>query len=525
MTLETTLHFGNGFLRVEPAFPAALPKKLRYWRRTLGWSEAQMRRVATGEYQDLCSVKTWIDDQQRLNQELMTMPGFMFRVKQILRDEGWSYRVIDERTPMPKPDLVRACQGLRDYQVPMAWTAIMSGGGIVAAATGIGKGRIMKAIADAYTHEDLQARGTPLTVIAAPDQDITAKNFKEMKELLPHREVGLVMAGYNNFSDDIQVITLDSLHRINPDEVGILIVDEVHTAASDKRTDDLLKMRNAARWGVSATPTGRFDGRDLVTEGLFGPVIYQYSFADGVRDGALVPITVYWVKSPEPTIGIERYEKFRMRTAKLRHGLTNNEARNQLVGEIVSRIDPVHQTLCILQYLGHMNALRPHCGDGVEIVHADSDPKKFAGLKNLYPVSSKERRAIYGRMESGAISKILSTYVYKQGVNFPLLEIVVNAGGGGSEIVAKQIPGRESRRVGSKDRSFLVDFWHPWDTEQDKRKRTVAGPIHRDDQSREKVYNQLGFEQIWVNSITELPFLKAQSPAPQCPEPPTTSAT
>ena len=315
---EATLHFGDGFVRIEPSFPEALLKKLKYWRRTMGWDESQMRRVATGEYQELFAVKTWIDDEQHYHQELTTMPGFLHRIKQVLRDEGWTYRIIDERTPMPQPDLLRACQGLRDYQVPIAYTAIMSGGGIVSAATGAGKTYIIKAIADAYNHADLQARGTPLTVIAAPDQDITAKNFRDIKAILPHREVGLVMAGYNNFSDDIQVITLDSLHRINPEEVGVLIVDEVHTAASDNRTEDLLKMRRAARWGVSATPTGRFDGRDLVTEGIFGPVVYQYSFQDGVRDGALVPIKVYWVQSPEPSIGIERYDKFKMRAAKLR---------------------------------------------------------------------------------------------------------------------------------------------------------------------------------------------------------------
>jgi len=509
---EAILRWGDGYCIVTPSFPDVLLKKLKYWRRTMGWSEQQMRRVAAGEYQELYSLKTWIDEDQRYHQELTTMPGFLHRIKQVLRDEGWTYTVVDERTQMPQPDLIRACQDLRDYQVPIAYTAIVSGGGIVSAATGMGKTYIIKAIADAYSHADLQARGTPLTVIAAPDQDITAKNFRDIKALLPHREVGLVMAGYSNFSDDIQVITLDSLHRINPEEVGVLIVDEVHAAASDDRTEDLLKMRRAARWGVSATPTGRFDGRDLVTEGIFGPVVYQYSFQDGVRDGALVPIKVYWIQSPEPTIGMERYAKFRMRTAKLRHGVTNNLARNKLVGEIMTRIDPAHQTLCIMQYLGHMNELRPHCGEGVEIVHADTDPKKFVGLRNLYPISSKERRAIYGKMEAAEVRKILSTYVYKQGVNFPHLEVVVNAGGGGSEIVAKQIPGRESRKVGDKECSYLVDFWHPWDRETDKRKRLVAGPIHRDDQQREKVYEQLGFGQIWANNLTELPFLKGQFP-------------
>jgi len=849
---ETIIRWGDGFITLSPAFPESLLNKLKYWRRTLEWDSTQMRRITAGQYEELYQVRSWVNDRQTICQELITMPGFMHLVKQTLNEEGWAYKVLDERTPLPTPDLIRACQGLRDYQIPIAYTAIMSGGGIVSAATGVGKcvapatpiiwadghvdkiqaaqagdllmgddstprrvieridgigpmyritpiygdafeaadhhilrlvmtdtdeivdmtisdllaqtdyfrhraklykvgvefparpvsidpyylgmwlgngtwnstqittpflevtdylrklaadmeGRtsdrritdgikcfkrsicgarwgnnktlnglracgltrnkkkhiprefminstevrlqvlagmldsdgylehsghcfdwcsvdkemardftflarslgfrasentaqvegfgkvvtryrvhvsgdidriptivvkrqakkragqkdilrcgfkiekiadgpyvgvrldgnmlhllgdftvthnthIVKAIADAFSYQDLQARGTPLTVITTPDQDITAKDFKDIKELLPHREVGLVMAGYNNFSDDIQVITLDSLHRINPDEVGILIVDEVHTAASDKRSDSLLQMRKAAKWGVSATPMGRFDGRDLVTEGIFGPVVSQYSFADGVRDGALVPITVCWVTAPEPAMGLERYARYSQRTSKYRHGLTHNEGRNRTIGEIIRSIPAGHQTLCILQFLSHMDALVPHCGPGIAIVHAETDAKKIAGHNNLYPISARDRRSIYQKMERAEVDKIVSTYVYKQGVNFPQLEIVINAGGGGSDIVARQIPGRESRKTDAKERAYLVDFWHPWDQAKDKRGRLVAGPINRDDIAREKAYSSLGFEQIWIKDLTELPFLKGQSPRTLSPE-------
>ena len=70
----------------------------------------------------------------------------------------------------------------------------------------------------------------------------------------------------------------------------------------------LTKFKYARKWGVSATPSGRFDGRDKVIEGLFGPVVYQRTYAQGISDGALVPIKVYWVYAPEPTIGLEKLE-------------------------------------------------------------------------------------------------------------------------------------------------------------------------------------------------------------------------
>ena len=45
--------------------------------------------------------------------------------------------------------------------------------------------------------------------------------------------------------------TLDSLHRIQAEDVGIVIVDEVHSAASDTRADALLAFNKAAMWELA----------------------------------------------------------------------------------------------------------------------------------------------------------------------------------------------------------------------------------------------------------------------------------
>jgi superfamily II DNA or RNA helicase len=316
------------------------------------------------------------------------------------------------------------------------------------------------------------------------------------------------MTGYKDFSDDVQVITLDSLHLLDPKEVGILIVDEVHVAASDTRAENLLNMRLAARWGVSATPSGRFDGRDLVTEGVFGPVVHQSTYGDAVRAGALVPITVYWIECPTPNMGIENYLKYTSRAGRYRNAVYKNIGRNQLIGEILRRLPDDMQALVIMQFLEQMEYIKQQCDTNVEIVHAETSAEKLADYQNLRAISAKERKEIYTRMENSDIKRILSTHVYSTGVNFPSLEVVINAGGGGSEIVSKQIPGRESRKTADKQRSYLIDFWHPWDqTMNTETKRMRDGPVHADDRAREKVYTQLEFEQVWIKNINEIPLL------------------
>ena len=507
--MTPTITWGDGYLSVSPFFPESLKKKLTYWHRSICYDEAQHRRVATGERRDLYQLKNYLDDQQQPAQQLLTMPGFLYRIKALLTSEGWSFNIVDQRTPPPEPNILEAMRSLREYQLEGAYVALKSGGGIIACPTGWGKTWLMSALVKAYPHKVLRDRGTPLAVIATPEKDITRKDYMDLTAQLPDREVGLVMSGVKNYSDDVQVITLDSLHLIDPDDIGLLIVDEVHTAATDTRTDVILGARKAIRYGVSATPSGRFDGRDMVTEGLFGPVVYSRSYQQGVQDGALVPIHVVWLTSPLPDRGIELYLKLQRREAQYRWAVDANKGRCKLIGELLARTPEAHQTLCIMPHLEQLNNIAAHA-PGVTCVHAETSADSLVqrSLNNVAAVSAKQRKEYYDAMANGSLRKVMSTYVYKQGVNFPDLNVIINAGGGGSDIVAKQIPGRESRNTETKECAYLVDFWHPWDLTVDEKGKRKPGPVHKDDLSRRKVYDELGFTQTWVENVNDLPFLK-----------------
>lgn len=371
---------------------------------------------------------------------------------------------------------------------------------------------IIGGIIRAYSHEDLCARNTPLTVVTCAEQDIARQNYDTLVKALPTRDVGLVMGGVDDVSDDVQVITLDSLKRINADDIGLLIIDEVHTAATPSRSEQILKARRAIVYGASATPTGRFDGGDLLTEGMVGPVVYRSTYQDGVAVGALVPIVVYWINCPEPALGMQRYNNYKTRRGKYNQAVIKGKVQNQLVVDLLKAIPTELQTLCIMPQTAQMNEIVPLI-DGIRYVHAKTSDKLLQeqGQRNLVGISAKERKQLYDDFKCGKIRKILSTYVYKQGVNFPDLAVLICPGGGGSEIIASQIPGRGSRRVDGKDIAYLIDFWHPWDeipADASKgQRKSRPGPVLKDDQERDKVYESLGFERHWVDNIEQLPFI------------------
>ena len=503
--------WADGYIRVEPTVPDELTRELKYWHREFKANDQNpYKREVRGEYRKLYELDFRLDTEQRVINYLVTLPGFMSRIKRLLERLALEYRVIDQRTPPPPMDVRRAMYGLRDYQYEAALDMLMAGGGIAACPTGFGKTHLMGAILRAYKPEDLQARNTPLSVVAAVDKDVAAKNYRDLCKILPDREVGLVMSGKTKWSDDVQVITMDSLHRINAPDVGIFIADEVHTAGTEKRSESIAGLNRALKWGVSATPIGRFDGGDLKTEGLFGPVVVDIPYSRGVEVGALVPITVYFVRCPEPNIGLQAYKNYEMHHKQIQYGIEKNTALSDLVAQLVARIPADMQTMLIMQHQLQLHELKqrmPHIQD----VHASTSADDLIKYPALTPVSAKLREQIYHRMESGDLKRVMATYVYKQGVNFPQLEVMICPGGGGSKLVAGQIPGRASRRIEGKDASFIVDFWHPWDTivveEPGKTPRVKDGPLLKDDRARDKVYESLGFKRAWVDSIADLPFL------------------
>ena len=501
--MQAKMYLSSACVKVQPPCLELLKKELRYWHREFVLKN--YRKTVVGEYRSLYEISEEIDeDTGLLVKRLITYPGFAHRIKKLIP----GLKIIDLRSKLPEPNYLELFKGLWKYQIEGVLRMLDSRGGSASAATGWGKGRLISSILKAWSSEYLKARGTPFSVTAAPSIEITLKNYKELKELCPEREVGLITGAKFIPSSDIIVSTMDSLHKIPADEIGIFVADEVHTASSAARSEVIMSFVNAYKWGVSASPTGKFNGSDKLTEGLFGPIVYESSYQDGVDVGALVPIHVCWLNAAEPEIGIRRYMGYKTRDGKEFRAIINNPGRNRAIGRIFKNVGEDDQVLCLVKTIEHLDYVLGHCPDDTEYCHAGVTDKSVGKSVNVKKIKKKRREEMYAAMESAEIKKMASTYVYSTGVNFPRLNIVINACGGSSEIVNKQIPGRQSRKIDGKDISYLVDFRHPWDVEKDKNGKEIRGSFFKQDNSRERTYKNLGFTQRTYDSVEDLPFLK-----------------
>ena len=488
---------------MEPV-PEGIPKALSYWHKSFTREPGTYNTVVTGETVRLYNISTTPMLHQGTvveRQTLISLPGFAHRIRTKLTEMGFIVDLVDERTPFPEPDMVAACKGLRDYQYEVAHVALHSRGGVISAPTGYGKTNLIGALIRGYDRDALKARGTPMALVVTPTLDISRKNYEDLQEILTEREVGLVNSTSKRFSDDVQVVTPESLDHITLSEVGLLIYDEVHTLGL-RRMQRLLEATRAVRYGMSATPSGRFDGGDLVIEGLFGPVVCSVSYADAVAVGAVVPIKVYWLEAPRP----DRDAGWSTKNGLYRHAIWRNRALHVMVASAISRIPEDVQVLCVVDKLEHMSYLQPYLPE-FTMVHAESNKRTLGKGRyvNLEAITKAERKRIYAGVADGSTTRVLSTGVYRQGVNFPNLQVLVNCEGMGSRIIAGQLPGRTSRVKEGKEMGYILDFWHSWDMVE-KHGRQSPGMLLKDDRSREQVYTSLGFEQEWINDISRLSF-------------------
>lgn len=355
---------------------------------------------------------------------MATMPGFAHRVLEALRRSSAQFSFKDLRTPFPEPDVRRAIEGARDYQIDIIYNMLMSCGGILEGPTGLGKTFVSAGLIKAFDPEDWKIRGTPLSLFACPSKDINRKNAEELARFMPGRDVGCVMSGMNRWTDDVICITIDSLHLVDPKEVGLLVVDEMHTLASDNRAEEIQKFSKAMRFGVSATPEGRSDNKDIVAEGLLGPVVVRKTYQDMVRAGALVPIVVHWLPLPPPTIGLDRYFRYKLREKKVLYAMEENGALSQRISDILRSCAPGVQVLAMTQHINQISNIHRLCDPDVRYMHADTsfrrtDKRTGETIELSYPtigpVTAQQRKQAYDDFKSGKIMKIIASGAWSTG--------------------------------------------------------------------------------------------------------------
>ena len=350
-------------------------------------------------------------------------------------------------------------------------------GGIICAPTGFGKTFLIGALCKLFPKSRIH--------ISTKSVDIARRIANDLKRFIPN--VGMIGGGKEEANSRVIVITSDSLHKA-PGDADFFFYDECHQAAAESYTENILTTYNyAKRIGFTATPTGRSDGADSVLTMLFGSVIFNMDYTQGVDLGLVVPIHVRWLPCNTASVVALAYQK---PVSRKRYCIWRNAARNQIIADDVRANYADESVLILVETVEHAVYLHNVLPE-FELCYATMDPddlneyKSSGLLPNDYTVMSKKDRVkLCTDFLNGDVKKVISTDVWATGVDFPSLSVVYSVSSRVSRILTTQGAGRVSRIFNGKEYGEVVDIQ---DTFADDFKSFAA--------KRKKVYKELGWSQ------------------------------
>ena len=455
----TKIEMSGNIITVTPPHEALLADKLSYYHRktTMGFGR---RPAVEVEYVSLYSIK---------GTSLVAMAGLLPRIQSVLDEAKVEYSVTNHNTKLLTPDfesLTRSMAGVsfRFRQDDIIAHLMVLSRGVIVAPTGFGKTFLELVLCGLYPKANI--------VIAVPGRALVKDTHGRLAAVFP--DVGLVMGGVYSPAR-VTVTTYDSILKTPVHKCDILLVDECHKAAAPQMAAALAKISEPTKvFGFTASPEGRSDGAELVTESLIGPVVYRVKYDAAAEAGIVSNIKVVALSLPDTACPMFSH-KVRTTVAKKRWCYWLNSRRNRLFALAIPKLaekyelgeDP--QVLVLVDTLAHAVALKKHLPD-YELMYSSGSSAQIADYSEDLPegtvaLTEAKRAEMLANFSDGTLRKVIATGCWGTGVDFKFLDILVYASGAPGSITATQWPGRNSRKYEGKKFGLVVDCddkFDPW---------------------------------------------------------------
>jgi superfamily II DNA or RNA helicase len=370
--------------------------------------------------------------------------GFLERVKKYCKEKGADYKILNEETNQEtyqEPNL----QGIifREDQKRLIKNALLKQRGVLKSGTGTGKTLLAAGLISSINKKTLFMVHT-LTLV-----NQTASEFKKVGL----KNITTYTGEDKDLTGDIVVGTVQSFSKLFDtripsviDSFKIVIVDESHHCGKMEGTyaTVLKHLFCPIRIGFTATLPDKEEAK-MALEGFLGPLIDEFSLEEGIEQGILAKPIIKIIKIPTNF----RVKELRNYQDVYEQGITNNKIRNEkIIDSIIPYINEGKSVLILLTRIEH--------GENI---------KQIAEQKGLNPyfvrgsTESELRDEIKTALIEKNIKLVIATTIFKEGVNLPSLDVIVNAAGGKSEIATLQSIGRGLRTTKDKTEVILIDFF------------------------------------------------------------------
>ncbi len=284
-------------------------------------------------------------------------------------------------------------------------------------------------------------------------RDLVTQTAKAIQERMGLRkgEIGLVVEGKTDFKP-ITIATIQTLYRLDPKLYAkyfqLVITDECHHLSKITGTYGkvLSKIETPCRIGLTATwPTK--EEACMALEGHIGPRIMEISSEQATDAGLLVPVKVKVVKVPFS----QTIKAFKRYPDVYQAGITQNNNRNRLALKVAQGLNQEGKSVLVLV---------------TEIEHGKrlKNMADLIGYETIFiwgSTTTEDRENLRLKLHNKQLFCVIANKIWKEGVDIPSLDCIINAAGGKSEIATLQTVGRGTRAFKDKQELLVIDFFDP----------------------------------------------------------------
>jgi len=375
------------------------------------------------------------------------LTGLVPRIIKGLDRKGIEYELIGGENPLPhnSPNLpeIETFTEFRPDQIYLINKARRHIRGIIKSPTGTGKTLIQMGICSCYPQSTILIMAHTIDIVKQTVDELEKFGFEDIQEITGTSQIKIPV-------ERIVVSTMQTFGKIMPnqymDYFEVVIIDEAHHVRNTNSTYGkiLRQMLAPIRLGFTATLPENKDEL-IAMEGLLGPVIGELTIQDAVEEKILAKPVIQLFKT-EYNRSVHSEKRYADAYEK---GIVQNRQRNEKIAEIVSYYVDQHKSILIMvtkiEHGGLLERFILDKGVSCKFVRGSTE--------------GEERVAIKEALINKTVNCVIATVVWREGINIPTLDVVVNACGGKSEIMTLQAIGRGLRRTKDKDEVIIVDFF------------------------------------------------------------------
>lgn len=297
------------------------------------------------------------------------------------------------------------------------------------------------------------------TIVMTPSTSISEQLYRSFVSAFGKKLVGKFFDGKKESKKLIVIANAQSLTKVTPgtphfedlSATKVFIADESHQCPANTLASVCLGVAAQApyRFFFSATQL-RADGRDLILDGITGPIVYNKTVLEGVNEK-------YLAKPLFRTISIPSESEYMTDDANemTRTHLFYNDAVNERIGKLInSSVDAGRPVVVLIEEVEQFSRLLPHLRHEARFAHGPLGENK---AKVPSPYWNCDVTQLVDDFNAEKYPILIGTSCISTGTDIKAVKTLVFLQGGKSEIGVRQAVGRTTRLHPGKTNCTVID--------------------------------------------------------------------